>query len=148
MCTLPGLANHNSHLDSSEGVAFVTYDSYRDAKLAVDEFDGQSALGQRLEVELDSVVAPPRDYDGDLRSRIHTEPRERRDDRRQTARRGRGRDAKAGKSTSTQKRGAVTADDLDAELDNYINQRNGGDTQKVADTGAGANGGNDGMLID
>ncbi|CCG84662.1 protein of unknown function [Taphrina deformans PYCC 5710] len=137
----------------SEGIAFVTYDRYGDAKTAIQEYDGQSALGQLLEVELDSVVPPPRNNPNrDLASRISGEPRGRRDEgpRRGGSRGGRGQPRP--EKSSTTRRGPVTADDLDAELDNYINQRNNGDSQKVAEAGTGTanttDSGLDGMQID
>lgn len=101
-------------------------------------------------MELDSVVPPPRDGgERGLADRISNGSRRRRDDgpRRTAPSRDGGRSGR-GEKASTARRGPVTADDLDAELDNYINQRNNGDSQKVADSGAAAEGGGDGMMID
>lgn len=138
----------------------MTYDRYSDAKLAITKYDGQAALGQLLEVELDSVVPPPRTSDRDLASRI-SGGHERRDarggagpERRQEPRSGRGsgrgraRGEKAANAPSSARRGPVTLDELDNELDNYINQRNKGDSQKVAESGAEGGNAEDGMQID
>lgn len=138
----------------SEGTAVVTYDKYSDARSAIAEYDGQTALGQRLEVGIDSIVPSARSPDNarDLRSRIQRDSRDRRDDRTRNAPSSASNRTRGGRleKGSSRRRGPVTAEDLDAELDNYINQRNQGDAQKVADTGAEAvaDGINDGMLID
>lgn len=124
----------------SEGICFVTYSRYGEAKQAIREYDGQLALGQRLEVEIDEA---PREPSGrDLASRISA-PMDRRPTgpaRGSQSSRGRGR----GRPTTT-KRGPVSAADLDAELDSFMSQRNDGEQQKSAQNGD-ANA--DGMQID
>lgn len=86
---------------------------------------------------------------GDLKSRVHQDSRDQNSRRSGPSNTGRSRrGGKQGASSSTRTRGPVTVDDLDAELENYINQRNNGDSQKVAETGAGADDEADGMLID
>lgn len=129
----------------------MTYDRYGDAKSAVSQYDGQSALGQRLEVEIEEAGPTPRHGGSGLASRISDDARNSGDrgsssGPRPRGGRGRERAPKTGKPASTARRGPVTAEDLDAELDNYINQRNG-DSQTTSE----AQGGNqdaDNMVVD
>lgn len=154
---LQGSPASASNQNSSEGYAFVTYDRYADAKAAIAEYDGEYAMGQKLRVEMDAVVPPPRSEGRDLASIIgrpsltggdgDTERGAGRAPRVHQRRGAAGVNGNTSKKAST-RRAPVTVDDLDAELDNYINQRPEGNAQKVADTGASADGGAEGMQID
>lgn len=118
----------------------MTYERYDDARLAISKYDRQAALGQLLGVELDAVVPPPREDGRPLASRIEHAP-----DRRRGSRPARGGRVPREEPRTRARRGPVTLDDLDNELDNYINQRPSG---SVAESGAEASKGDDGMQID
>ncbi len=115
----------------SQGIAYVTYDYADDAQLAVEQYDGANAYGQPISVDIErfesASVPLARRIDGGRLPR--GPPRYSRDDSRErrTGRGERGRERRIGRGVpvapgpSRERRPKATVEDLDAQLDGYMN---------------------------
>ncbi|BFZ63831.1 hypothetical protein YB2330_004963 [Saitoella coloradoensis] len=121
----------------STGIAYVVYESIADARDAIRQFDGQKAAGQPLAISLDGSGAPG---GHGFRGRSRSPPRRGHGDsyrpgagdRAPGAPRGRGRGrGLSGRGRERGERGkarpAKTQDDLDRELEEYLNGRGDGE---------------------
>jgi THO complex subunit 4 len=99
----------------SDGVAFVTYLSMTDAKEAIAKFDGAKAAGQPITVTLDTE-GPPRRHETRPRDRAFRAPP--RVGGRMASSGGRGRGPPGERR---ERRPPRTQDDLDKELDDFMN---------------------------
>ncbi|KAJ4296008.1 hypothetical protein N0V88_004710 [Collariella sp. IMI 366227] len=132
----------------SEGTAFVTYESARDAAQAIREFDGANAAGQPIRISLlpsqpsgsgsgrrnpfDSAVVPGRP----LAERITVPEGRGGRDRSLSPRRGEDEEA-ARRGVDRQKK---TQEELDAEMEDYFAGGGAGAEQQHQEGGAGSAG--------
>ncbi|ODQ55028.1 RNA-binding domain-containing protein [Saitoella complicata NRRL Y-17804] len=126
----------------STGIAYVVYESIADARDAIRQFDGQKAAGQPLAISMDGSGVPSG------RGRSRSPPRRGHGDsyrpgagdRAPSAPRGRGRGRGASgrgreRGERREVRPAKTQDDLDRELEEYLNGRGHGEGGKAAADG-------------
>ncbi|ORY85031.1 hypothetical protein BCR37DRAFT_378010 [Protomyces lactucae-debilis] len=148
----------------STGKCYVDYERRNDALEAVRQFDTRLCGGQRLQVEL--ITLPQKNNDLGSRLRFDSDNYERPgrgqsgrggDSRQGGERGGRGdrrggrKDAAAagaGGSGKRVRRGPATAEQLDAELDAYLNAKTPSHSEGVAGGDAPAGGDADGMQVD